>query len=361
MYMGVRFVTVLLIGLSLLPSIGFAADGPARVVVLIVSQELKDRSEELVRAVDVQLADLPVSLRVERVDAFAPSMAAQEEHAVSVAEQHGAVAVVWCEFHSTQSVYFYLAAGVQERRVLVRHLGSQAEGDYEEAAAIMARASVSAILKGGEIGVDEREEKKEKTTETSPKQISAPIEHQKAEPAADRERLVLDAAYALQTVSVDHAVVQGGYLAVGARVRGPLRVYLGYTFQEPINDKQHGISANISRHPIRLGVSLDASRGRWTLGGALAVCLDVYRERYISLNERVVASPDDTRVGFSILPMFRRGFHVVGSFSLFASLGAEIPLPPIEYTVTDGDEKQVIFSNWPVQPSALIGVRAALF
>lgn len=318
-------------------------------VVLVVTNENPERSSAVVRAVAAQLGDLPVTLRLQRVDSYGATLAEQESMAERIADEHDALAVIWCEIERVDRVYFYLAAESADRRVLVRRVDGLHEGNLDDVIAIITRTSVNALLDGGEIGVRRAAQTKDKAQPPEPRRDDD-----------DLSQFALDAAYQLQVISTDHPANHGASVAARLRIWRILHGYVAYAFVAPIEDERLGIRTKLKRYPLCLGAMILGSHGRLRPGGMIGFVLDFTKAQHRSVDPSMTAKPADFRTGASLRVVGVLDVQLIGLLGLFVAVGVDAPLNRARYNVNDGERLWPVFEPWPVQPIALLGLTAAI-
>ena len=346
--------------------------GPST-VALLLSRKVEVRSLTLARAVETQLADLPISFQIEWVDDYAASLNDQETVAEEVAGRLNAFAVIWCDLEETDRVYFYLTSSVTEKNILVRRVDGAGEESFDEAIAIIARSSIDALLAGGKIGIAKELEdaevpegediSEESTSPEVPVFLNVEIGEVviKLRSKERTNHLALDTAIAFQIFSYEHQVASGLALMARFRILHMLCGFVGYTFLPLSEYSRLGVQLSIEQRPIYAGVLLLNKHGRFEFGAGVALKLNFLKEDYRTVVDDMEAQPSRTRIGVAFVPSVRLNMHILESFGIFASLGAEIPLNRVMYTLNDGLRYQTIFEPWPVQPVVILGIVANLF
>ena len=336
--------------------------GDEEVIALLAQRDAADPSRELARAVEVQLSDLPVRFEVVWIDALPASLAEQQLVAESCAAERGALAVIWLDLLRPERLFFFLAAEGGER-ILARRLAG--DRGAAETAAVIARASVAALLEGGRVEVappaarDEQEEKRPPPPEPPDEPEAEPPEPEEESGSAP-PRLGLEVAYSLELPASRPPATHGAELGLAGGPRGPLSAFLRYRLAAPLEARSNGIELVQRRYPVSAGARLELAAGPLRVGAELGLTLAWVDERIRALSERMDPGRPQSWLAFSLSPAARLALPVFSAFELYASAGVAIPLDPVRYTVDDGGGRSALYEPWPVRPFAMIGVAARL-
>ncbi|MFO8072948.1 MAG: hypothetical protein R6V85_13830 [Polyangia bacterium] len=356
--------TVLVLALGIAARVVAARAGETadeEVIALLAQRDAGDPSRELARAVEVQLSDLPVRLEVVWIDALPASLAEQQLAAESCAAEHGALAVIWLDLLRPERLFFFLAAEGGERILARRLAGDQGA---TETAAVIARASVAALLEGGRVEVAPPAAPDEQEEEPPPPE---PRDEPEAEPpptgeesGSDLPRLGLEVAYSLELPASRPPATHGAELGLAARLRGPLSAFVRYRLAAPLEARSDGIELVQRRYPVSAGARLELPAGPLRIGAELGLTLAWVAERIRALSEQMDPGRPQSWLAFSLVPAARLAVPVFSAFELYAAVGVAVPLNPVRYTVDDGGGRSALFAPWPVRPLAAIGVAARL-
>jgi hypothetical protein len=340
------------LGLASAPAVSSGQE-PAAAVVMIAERHDEAASETVVRAVQAQLSDVSVALRVSWTDSLGPDLPAQIASAEALARGSGAVAVFWCDLGRADRIYLYFAAP-RGGRVLVRELEGSGAGGLAEALAIIVRTSVEAVIAGGEIG------------EIVPPRPAGDDEGAKRPPPSAAaqtggERLLLSLAYRLDVVSAEEPASHAAAVALSVRLAEHFALAAGYAIASPLEAEGHGVLLRVGRHPAWLGCRGIRRAGRLALAAGLDFQADFQTESVRALAAGVTASRGDSEVRPSLVPGLRIGVLLFGRAELFLAAGADIALHRTRYLVETREGPREILSTWPVGPRVEAGVEVALW
>lgn len=330
-----------------------AAPDEGGAVVMLAERGDTVAAGVVIRAVQAQLSDVSVALRVIWIDALAADLPSQIAKAEEIANGSAAVAVFWCDLARADRFYLYFAAP-KGGRVLVRELAGSGTGGMAEALAIIVRSSVEAVLAGGEIGA---------VVAPAPRS-AGPVEAgppPSAGAGRDRERLAVTVGYELDVVSNRSPVVHSGAIGLSVRIAEHLSIRAGYVVSEPRSAEERGALLELGRHPFWLGGSAFWRAGRLRLAVDVALQLDVVTERVRATEAGVAVASGGREVEPSIVPSFRVAAEIVRRVALFLSAGADVALHRTRYVVSTPTGPVELLSTWPVRPRFVAGLEVALW
>ncbi len=339
-----------------------AAAEPFQIIVMIVPEGEEEALSAAIQAVESQLADLDVSFQLERVEAFPDKLSAQIEIAADVAMRHKSLSVIWCDSSNSDQVLLYLSEATGDR-LLVRRIKEVEAGGRAETLAVIVRASVNAMLRGGEIGVAVSEIPTEQTS-GHPERPAADRDEVSSEspPGPEQRHLVwLQVAYAMYVHSRERPVIHGGHMAIGVRVFSSLSIVGGYAILQRIESTGDSGTLELARHPVELGLAWEIALGSFTLSPSLQLWFDVAVAKMRS--DRAEVAPRDNRdFVFSLLPALELGYDIFERFSLFLCAAAEVSLNAVHYVVDRRSSgKETLIDSWPVQPWIFAGLKVEIF
>jgi hypothetical protein len=352
-------------------SVATVAEEPA-VVVMIVPEGQERDAEPVVRAVDSQLSDLRVELRLHSSSSHPSDLPGQVAIAGQVAAEQGALVVCWYDLIARRQVFLYLT-GADQDRILVRKLEEPEDAGRAEAIAIIIRSSVNEILAGGVIGIAAASvapapppaplptAAPSAPPPTVPEQEPPMPEEPPPPTPEERDRLLLDLGYVLHVHSSAQPVTHGLGVALGVRLHPSWMLLAGYTVLGRIRGAGESATVVLSRHPIHLAARLAFDLGMVDLGATLALVLDyaTFEVRRAAEELDVVDDHDDLIV--AVVPSFDLRARLVGGLHLLIGLGVEIPLHDVHYVVQGPAGPETLLDSWPVQPRLLAGFELAVF
>ncbi|HEY3351635.1 MAG TPA: hypothetical protein VGQ83_00170 [Polyangia bacterium] len=331
-----------------------AADPPAparRPVILLVRES--PAAPALVQAVEAQLADVAVSLLVERVRAVPPLLADQVARAQETALRRGAVAVFWLDAVPGQVLTFTPEAG--GGRVLVRLVPAIDPAERVEAMAAIIRGFVTAALAAPpRAGAQVPEPRREPAPPPEAGRAVAPPVAGRPQP---RPRLAVAAAWAVEAAASPAAAAHGLHLELAARPWARTWVFAATRLGGALAATAPDLTLRVSRHPVELGLRWEAARGRsWTLSASGAAVLDWITRDVQATGGALTVTPGSTR----LVPALGAGLHgtlaLHRGLALFVDAGAQVLLERVEYAATVAGASAVILSLSRVRPRLLLGL-----
>jgi hypothetical protein len=330
-----------------------AAQEAAPPVTMIVPT---DREEEIsrlvVRAVQSQLSDLPVTFRLSPVSELPGALKEQISLAEQVAAEGGALAVFWCDFTDPGQALLFLR-GTDRDRILVRRIDATEAAALSEEVAIIVRASVAELLRGGRIGIQVAEA------------VAAEQPPALIEPAAEGLPSVLEIAqrtgYLFQTLSTEQPASHGLDLMLGVRAHPVVWAFFGFTMVGTLSQDGDAAALRLRRHPLRLGAAALFRIGMFEVGASLAAQLDYVTFEVRGLDEGMAAVRDRDDVLLSLVPEGVAGLRILPRAVLVATVGFEIPVSAVHYVVQTPRGTEILLDPWPVQPRFSVGVRIELW
>jgi hypothetical protein len=362
--LGISIAAVLLLPLCALAQ-DPPPEEPARAVMMIVATgEQEEVSRLVVRAVQSQLSDLDVTFRLTPVPELPATLKQQVALAEEVAAGVGALAVFWCDFADREQVFLYLR-GSEGDRILVRRLEEAEQGGMSEALAIIVRASVGELLRGGRIGIEVAEavaaEEALQPAPVPPPPMPEPAPAPAAEPEPRVLKIAQRVGYVFQTYSADEPAVHGLGLDLGVRVHPLIWIDAGYTLVGTIRHDGDAAALRLRRNPFHLGLGVEIELGDFEVGGSVRGVLDYATFEVRQLKYGMVAVDDKDDLLVSIVPMVSGGWRFYARLHLFVSLGVEVPLSRVHYVARTPEREEVLLDPWPAQPFVFAGLRVDLW
>jgi hypothetical protein len=316
-------------------------------VVLIASRAQEGLGKELLAALQGQLSDLPVTLRTEWVDRLPEGLPAQVLLSRTLARDPTALLTVWADQPATGDSFLYVG-DPRGQGLLVRNL-SEAAGGRSEAAALIVRRTVRALLQGGRLGVE-------------PAAQALVIPPPRPPPPPPRDPLLaVEAGYALSVYAAQARAVHGLHVAAAVRVHRLLHVLLSYQVWAPLRPATTQVEAEITRHPIYAGLRF-LWPFRWIgVGATVGLGVDPITARATPIRDNVQAEPPRTDVGGSFWATAHLDVRLVRRVHAYLAAGVETPLSRAAYTVGGSTRDLTLLLPYPVQPLVSLGLSVKLW
>jgi len=317
-----------------------AAEEPTPVVMIAPAgeEELNQRAAEAVAA---QLADLPVTFELERVEQLPEEMRAQVDVARQITQGQGATAVFWLD-PTVPELLLYIDEP-EGGRILVRSISSAGEGVEArlETVAVIVRGAVKSVLAGAPVGVE------------------APPE-QPVEPPGPTGELDVFLSYALVLYSTEEMLLHGARLGLSARIAGWLRAYLAYRLQLPLEVEGDLVGVDLSPHPMEAGLAGRFELGDWYVEAAVGLVVDVVTVEVTAAEDDVIARSVEHRWLVGAFPSLGLGRSLGTIASIYLAVSADVLFNEHWYAVETDDGNQTVLRPWNVRPMLRLGALFSL-
>jgi hypothetical protein len=294
-------------------------------------------------AVQGQLGDIPVTLRIEWVDELEPDMRSQVDQAREVAKKHDAMTVFWADLSVPDQFFLYISKSTGER-ILVRNIGSKSGGEEErlEILAVIVRSSVKAVLEGGEIG------------------IQSPGDAQRPAKPGSSGMLEIAVSYGLAPYSTGNEWLHGPVVGVSTKLGSFVRAFLDYRILLPIDIEEQGIALEHRLHPFEIGAAVRWYMKSWSVDIGAAFLADLVVTKVTSADEQIEAKNPQNLWLFGIAPVLRIGWWPRPFATVFFSVSLDTIFNQPEYGIETQSEFMTIIEPWKVRPFLQIGAAFAL-
>jgi hypothetical protein len=329
----------------LLVTLSSAAPAP-RAVVLLAPENRALVLGPVVSAVQSQLSDLAVELRVEPVQKLEGSLAARMSAAGTV---QGALAVIWLDLNPGEPIFVYVA-DPRSHRIFARNVDWDPAGGHFAASGLVVRSAVQALLAGRSIGFE--------TPAGETARAAGPDPIVRGEPQPD-VNLAVRISYVPGLLAQDVGLLHGAELGVQVGFGPHLYAAAGYrffpSFLKQVSDYALAL---VSRHPISLAAGGRLALGRLELGLELTATLDPVRVEVRPFSLFLVPPSPQTEPRWLVGPTAWASVRMVGNLSAVAGLGIDLPVGTRDYLVKAvSGESSTLLRLYPVQPRASIGLR----
>ncbi len=174
------------------------------------------------------------------------------------------------------------------------------------------------------------------------------------------ERLSLGLTYAYHARSSDHPAVNGLHMDLDVLLAWKLRVTLGYTIFEPLEQRGDLADVEVNEHPINLGLKVLFEPGKVYLGATAALVLDIETQDVSHLADGLKRASDRHDVIVGGLVTFDFLVRVAPRLDLTISAGLRGIFNSRRYNVNLGQQVETHIDSWPVQPWIQLGFRVGL-
>jgi len=330
-------------------------------VILIVPDSRKDDMISVVRAVQSQLSDLDVILKLHSVKKLADSPSLQMEEAGEISKEYEAVAVFWIDFTTKGRGLLYIVSEMGEQTAL-RRISESEEESRAEAIAVIVRASLRELLITGNLSMPA-----EKAAETqSPVQVlktNITIRQSgKLDVGSTGERrtwIYQELAYALYVHSGDHPAVHGLNVGFGVNITPRISLAAGYTVQAPVIHDGESATIQLERHPASIGPRIHFYEEIINLKASIPLIIDYSTFEITELSGNLMSVRDNADTIFSLMPSFEVGYRIIDRLQAVVTAGVEITINAQHYVAPGPGigEQEILLDSWPVQPWVFAGIR----
>jgi hypothetical protein len=360
---------------------GSDPDGPATGaprVLMIASRAEQEDSQRAAEAVESQLADLAIDLRVLWVETLAPGLREQLAATRALAAEQQAGIAFWVDVAVASEVLIYVAEP-GGGRVLARSidLGGHEDESRFETVALVVRGTVEALIEGGAIGVREPEPPAPPPgapVEVQPEPVApvAPVaaapdgsnveagDGEPAPPPFPAGGMELAASYAASFYDGEPTVIHGGRLGAAWRLVGGFQLFVAYRFQAPVDKENSLVAMTLQPHPFEIGVAVRWAWDAWRLGLGVALLNDPVTWSVLPKQDTVHAESPQWRWLVGLSPGIAVSWSPYGSYAFFVSLGAEAYFNDGPSVVDTGAGQMGVVEPWPVRPYLQVGVEVVL-
>jgi hypothetical protein len=330
----------------LLVTLSSAAPAP-RAVVLLAPENRALVLGPVVSAVQSQLSDLAVELRVEPVQKLEGSLAARMSAAGTV---QGALAVIWLDLNPGEPIFVYVA-DPRSHRIFARNVDWDPAGGHFAASGLVVRSAVQALLAGRSIGFE--------APAGDTARAAGPDPFVRGEPERGFS-MAVRVGYALGLLAQDARALHGAELALqvgyGPHLFAAAQYRLYPSFLRRLSQYSEAL---LSRHPISLAAGGRLELGPLEVGLELTATLDAVAIEVHVLGPWQLAAPEpQTDLRWLLGPTAWATMRVVGGLSVVAGIGLDMPLGARDYLVTGADDKPAtLLKLYSAQPRASIGLQ----
>lgn len=370
-------------------------------ILMIASRAENPTSEEAIRAIQAQLSDLDIDLKVFWTSSYSRDLPVQADTAEQLAKQHNATMVFWCDFLVGKRVFLYVSEP-GGGRILVRKVSFDDKNQRDRflVMAVILRSVVEAIAGGGHIGISPGGVGSSSATnfpkddspvagsgnsldsESQPTDPPAPpsdtpqghgpsaldahpnrTEKIVTEKIVAPARIDMSAAYGLTLYSSSRRFTHGVQTALSVRVTRFGRLFLGYRIQIPFEVHSDLASMTLRHHPFEVGLSRRFESGSLYLDFGASLVNDPLTWRVTGFDtSRVAAEKDRFRWLIGVSPFVQLNWLPSRVFKFDIALATDIYFNESRSFVerNNGDRITVV-DPYRVRPQVRLGVIFFLF
>jgi hypothetical protein len=335
---------------------------PSRTAVLLIAQGTPAAQKDAaLAAIRSQMVDVPIRIVVQETTIPRGDMRAVIDLAVELSVRNSAIGTFWVDLDHEGDLLLYLTEP-QGSRLLVRRIRSPkgAEGAALEELGLITRYAVSALLEGGQIGMQ--------PVPVAPTRPPAPPAA--AETGADaprtiggeatRKRLRLGAGYSGESWLAELGWQNGVRAFASYELGRDSYVGVSYAWEAPLTFETNRASARLVRHPAELLFGARLPLGPVALAGEIALGLDAQVRSTTSSAQGLSKTPDETVLTVAVSPRVGVTKQALGRAEFFGFIGIDYVVNPTAYVI-DSPARERVLGSTRVRPRVDMGVSIALF
>jgi hypothetical protein len=370
-------------------------------ILMIASRAETPTSEEAIRAIQAQLSDLDIDLKVFWTPSYSRDLPVQADAAEQLAKQNNATMVFWCDFLVGKRVFLYVSEP-GGGRILVRKVSFDDKNQRDRflVMAVILRSVVEAIAGGGHIGISpggvgssaaanfpksdspradsgvsvnsefQPTGPPEPPSDMPPGRVPSELDaHPNRTEKIVTEKIVaparidMSAAYGLTLYSSSTRFTHGVRTALGVRVSRFGRLFLGYRIQIPFEVNSDLVSMALRHHPFEVGLSRRFESGSLYVDLGAALVNDPLTWQVTDFNTaRIAAEKDRFRWLIGVSPFVQLNWLPSSVFKFNIALATDVYFNESRSFVerNNGDRITVV-NPYRVRPQVRLGVIFFLF
>lgn len=331
------------------------------VVVMLAPGDGEASLSEMQSALESQLVDLDIGLRIEQLDVFPSEMRAQITKARETLNEAGVGLIVWTDLER-RDLLFLLFLTDEGERMLIRST-RETGTTRDETFAIMVRSTVAALLRGVRVGLTVEEA--EAQVPHSPGHLRAVAERglvASAVRGALAEEVgtgpgtegFVQVAYVPSGIATSHAL-HGLGIRLGVRPWRAWSFHLGYVWNAALDAEQEqpSVRLKVSRHALELGAHYHFPLGvalELSAGLSMRVTLSE-----VSAQSEELEGVESLDVEASTLAELGLHWQILDGLRLDLAGAVEGAFNPKNYVVEQRGARRSIMTLWSVRPAGWLG------
>lgn len=306
---------------------------------MVAARSDAEATRRAISAVQGQLSDLPVALRVEWLESLPLDLRSQVQEARLLAAHRKAIAVFWADLSTPDQVFLYLAHPSGER-ILVRNIGTESGGDEGrlETFAFIVRTAVKAVLEGGEIGI-----------EPPPEPEPAP------EPESRLDLLEATVSYFGAPIADEDVWIHGPRLGISVGFAEIVRLVVAYRFALPVQVDSEYLSLELTPHTFEVGLALRFELRSWSLDTGAVATIDWVTIDVQPSSAAFHTSPAGNQIIAGATPYVQVGWMANRVLAIYFAFALDTVFNQAEYVVESADGQRTVVAPWSVRPFLQLG------
>jgi hypothetical protein len=351
----------LLVLLALLLCVSTSFAQAQKRVVLVVGAGDADRARVVMDAIRAQLGDLPVALVVTEGE---PPKELRErlDFAAAACKKNDAVGAFFIELERADDMLLYLVEPEATRALVRRVKRPDSDAAGVEELSLIVRSTVSALMEGREIGMEEGPElaKKPPPPKAPPAPKPPPPPPKPIPPPARTSTARLAAHYAGEAFAPETPWLSGLGVELGWSPDSLLFFGLGYVATPGAEAQSDTASIRVTRYPLRAYVGYEIPVDRFRVAGQLGFIAEHSRRTTTQTSGPILATADSTRFSFGVAPRAIGRFEVTPHALIWVGVGLDVFFNNSEYVVEVDGKNEPLLSPYRARARADLGLAVDL-
>ena len=175
-------------------------------------------------------------------------------------------------------------------------------------------------------------------------------------------RLFAESALAIGHYSADTSTWLGAMLGLNWSPLGQLVIHANYTFFSRVERRTEDVTLQIKRHPILIGLRVNKSWTTFSIGGGMALNVDIVTEETTSHDSFVFPQSDGAARHLGLYGYVQAVGHITDHIHIFVRPGVDLPLRHSQFSMkiedgTDEVAQTVVVRPQLVQPVIFVGAQ----
>lgn len=331
-------------------------------IVLVIGAGDEARARTVMDAIRAQLGDLPVGLVV--TEGQPPKELRERlDFAAEACKKHDAVGAFFIELERPNDMLLYLIEPAATRALVRRVKRPDSDAAGVEELSLIVRSTVSALMEGREIGMEEGPELAKKPPPPKPPPPKPPPpKPPKPTPKAKRTSTArLAAHYAGEAFAPESPWLSGLGVELGWSPDSLLFLGLGYVATPAAEATNDTASIRVTRYPLRAYVGYEVPVDRVRLAAQLGFITEYSRRATTRTSGQFLATADSDQVLFGVAPRAIGRFEVTGHALIWVGVGLDVFLNNSEYVVEVNGKDEALLTPYRARARADLGLAVDLW
>jgi hypothetical protein len=341
--------------------VSFAQTPAQKRVVLVVGAGDEARARIVMDAIRAQLGDLPVALVVTEGEP-PKDLRDRLDFAAAACKKHDAVGAFFIELERPDDMLLYLIEPAATRALVRRVKRPDSDAAGVEELSLIVRSTVSALMEGREIGMEEGPELAPKPPPPKPPPPKPPPpKPPPPKPAVRTSTARLAAHYAGEAFAPESPWLSGLGVELGWSPDSLLFFGVGYIAMPAAEASNDTASIRVTRYPLRAYVGYEVPVDRFRLAGQLGFIAEYSRRATTQTSGQFLATADSDQFVFAVAPRAMGRFEVTDHALIWVGVGLDVFLNNSEYVVEVNGKDEPLLSPYRARARADLGLAVDLW